>query len=325
MSEKFTPSFTMRNRHLQTLYQTFFRKIKTPNFEIEKYILKDGDFLEAYWHRTASSQANTPLVIIFHGLAGSYESPYIKGIMTALTKAGYNTVLMHFRGCSGKPNLLPRSYHSGETGDAFEYIGSLKKRFPQAKLFAVGYSLGGNMLLKLLGEVKQMCQLNGAVSVSPPMQLDVCANAINKGFSSIYQKHLVNNLNSALVKKYAVNDIKSIIGLEKKDVRKLKTFWDFDGAYTAPVHGFDSAQDYYTKCSSKQYLKDIHIPTLIIHSSDDPFMDKSMIPEPKELSSHITFELSHYGGHVGFIEGTLLTPKYWLETTIINFFNTKLA
>ncbi|MFT5660448.1 MAG: putative alpha/beta-fold hydrolase [Sulfurimonas sp.] len=324
MSEKFSPSFGMKNKHIQTLYQTFFRKIKEPNFEIEKFILEDGDFLENYWHKIKNSQNNTPIAIIFHGLAGSYESPYIKGIMNSLATAGYNSVLMHFRGCSGKVNNLPRSYHSGETGDALYFIDSLKKIFPNAKLFAVGFSLGGNMLLKLLGEVRENSLLSGAVSISPPMELDICANAINQGFSRIYERHLVNDLNKGLIKKYAVNDIESYIGINVKEVKKLKTFWEFDSAYTAPIHGFKSAQDYYTKCSSRQFLKDIHTPTLIIHSKDDPFMNTKMIPQKHEMSKNVSLELSEYGGHVGFIEGGFFTPKYWLESRIVDFFNEEL-
>ena len=320
MSQSFRPSFWMKNKHIQTLYQTFFRKIAPINFEVEEFILEDNDFLEAYWHKTNISDANTPIVIIFHGLAGSYESPYIKGIMSTLAKNGYNTVLMHFRGCSGKPNKLPRSYHSGETGDALYFINSLKKRFPQAKLFGVGYSLGGNMLLKLLGEVQNKSLLSAAIAVSPPMQLDICANAINQGFSKIYERRLVRDLNKALIKKYDINDIKSLIGINKNDVNKLKTFWEFDAAYTAPVHGFSSAQDYYTKCSSRQFLKDICIPTCIIHSNDDPFMSTEMLPNNEELSSYVNLELSDHGGHVGFIEGSFFQPKYWLESRVLNYF-----
>lgn len=319
MSEKFSPSFTMRNRHIQTLYQTFFRKENMPNFEIEKFILEDGDFLESYWLRTKHSHPATSTVIIFHGLAGSYESPYIKGIMTALVNAGYNTVLMHFRGCSGKTNLLPRSYHSGETGDGLEFINSVKIRFPDSKLYAIGFSLGGNMLLKLLGEIQENSPLSAAVSVSPPMQLDICANAIGKGVSKIYERRLVNDLNKALIKKYEVNDMQSHIGIEINEVKKLKTFWDFDGIYTAPIHGFKSAQDYYTKCSSRQFLKDIHTPTLIIHSKDDPFMNKEIIPQEEELSKYVELELTEHGGHVGFIEGTFFSPKYWLEKRVVYF------
>ena len=320
MYHAFTPSFGMKNRHIQTIYQTFFRKTENLQFQIERFNLSDGDFLEAYWHSTNQIKTNTPIVIIFHGLAGSYKSPYIKGIMSALSNAGYNTVLMHFRSCAENVNLLPRSYHSGETADAVEFINALVLRFPHSKLLSVGFSLGGNMLLKLLGEMKDKTPLAGSISVSPPMQLDICANAINKGVSKIYQRRLVKDLNKALVKKYAVNDMKSLIGIDKKDVKKLKTFWEFDATYTAPIHGFTSAQDYYTQCSSKQFLKDIHTPTLIIHSSDDPFMHKDILPSKEELSKNVTLELSKYGGHVGFIEGTFLKPKYWIEKRVIAFF-----
>lgn len=318
------PSFWMKNKHLQTLYQTFFRRIKKTYFEVEEFILEDGDFLESYWLKTQNSKPTTPLVVIFHGLAGSYKSPYINGIMHALTKVGYNTVLMHFRGCSGKVNTLPRSYHSGETGDALYFLDSLQKRFPDAKHFAIGYSLGGNMLLKLLGELQKDSHLSGAVSISPPMQLDVCANAIHQGFSRVYERHLVHNLNKALLKKYAVNDIESDIGLKVASVKKLKTFWEFDTAYTAPIHGFESAQDYYTKSSSRQFLKDIHTPTLIIHSIDDPFMSTDMIPKKDEMSKSVHLELTQYGGHVGFIEGSIFKPRYWLESRIVDFFNEEL-
>ena len=242
--------------------------------------------------------------------------------MHSLTKTGYNTVLMHFRGCSGKVNTLPRSYHSGETGDALYFINSLKNRFPETRLFAVGYSLGGNMLLKLLGEFKDNSPLSGAVSISPPMELDTCANAINQGFSHIYERHLVNDLKKGLIKKYAVNDIESYIGINIKGVKKLKTFWEFDGTYTAPIHGFESAQDYYTKCSSRQFLKDIHTPTLIIHSSDDPFMNTQMIPKKNEMSKNVHLELTKHGGHVGFIAGTFFSPEYYSEIKIVNFFKT---
>ena len=319
LSEKFKPAFGMKNKHIQTLYSSFFRNIKQPEIEIEEFTLEDGDFLEAYWHKINNPHANTPIVVLFHGLAGSYESPYIKGIMTSLAKEGFNSVLMHFRSCSGKMNNLPRSYHSGETGDALYFIKSIKKRFPHAKLFGVGYSLGGNMLLKLLGEMGKNSLLDGAVSVSAPLQLDICADAIDNGFSKIYQNHLVKNLNRSLTEKYTKHDMKSLLNFDKKNIKNIKTFWEFDEIYTAPIHGFKSAQDYYTKCSSKQFLKDIDTPTLIIHSADDPFMNADILPNEKELSSQCTFELSKNGGHVGFISASLFKPKYWLETRIIEF------
>jgi len=319
LSEKFKPALGMKNRHIQTLYSSFFRKISQPKIEIENFTLEDGDFLEAHWHKTSNPNPKTPIVILFHGLAGSYKSPYIQGVMKELSSAGFNSVLMHFRSCSGVMNNLPRSYHSGETEDAFYFIKSLKKRFPHAKISAVGYSLGGNMLLKLLGEMGKNSLLNGAVSVSAPIQLDICANVINSGFSKIYQAHLIKDLKSSLVKKYSQHDMKSLLNFDEKNIKNIKTFWEFDRIYTAPIHGFKSATDYYEKCSSKQFLKDINIPTLIIHSSDDPFMNTNILPSNEELSSKITFELYKHGGHVGFIGGTIFKPRYWLDTRITEF------
>ena len=276
--------------------------------------------MECFWHKIDTHSATTPIVIIFHGLAGSYQSPYIQGIVKKLASNGFSSVLMHFRGCSGKENLLSRSYHSGDSGDALEFITHLTNKYTNSKLFGIGYSLGANMLLKLLGEQKELSMLKGAVAVSPPMQLDICADFMDKGFSKIYQKRLLKDLNKALDKKYDLHDMQTLIGLKREDINNLKTFWDFDDVYTAPVHGFKSAQDYYTRCSSKQFLKDIQIPTLIIHAKDDPFMSPEVIPKRDELSCSVTLEVSRHGGHVGFVSGTLLKPIYWSENRVVEFF-----
>ena len=227
---------------------------------------------------------------------------------------------MHFRGCSGKANLLPRSYHSGDSGDALEFITHLRNSYPNSKLFGLGYSLGANMLLKLLGEKRKLSMLKGAVAISPPMQLDICADFMDKGFSKIYQKRLLKDLNRALDKKYDLHDMQTLIGLRREDINNLKTFWEFDDVYTAPIHGFKSAQDYYTQCSSKQYLKWITTPTLIIHAEDDPFMTSDVIPKEDELSCSITLDVSPHGGHVGFVSGTLFEPIYWSEDRVVEFF-----
>ena len=315
----FKPALGLSNSHLQTIYSSLFRKESNLDFIKKRFSLSDGDFLECYSHKTNKRTSNTPLVILFHGLAGSYKSPYIQGVVKELAENGFDSVLMHFRGCTGNDNLLPRSYHSGDSGDALEFIKSVKNEFPDSKLYAVGYSLGANMLLKLLGELKQNTLLEKCVAVSPPMQLDVCSDRMNSGFSRYYQHRLVKDLNIALDKKYDKHDMYTHINLKRQDIQKLKTFWEFDGAYTAPIHGFDSAQDYYTKSSSKQYLRAIETPTLIIHSKDDPFMTQDVIPIQEELSKNVELELTQKGGHVGFIAGTLFKPEYWLEKRVVSY------
>ena len=320
MSQAFKPAFGLANRHFQTLYSSFFRKSLDLDFEIEKFELLDGDFVDCYWYEKPDSGSSKPIVILFHGLAGSYKSPYIQGTMKKLSQNGFASVLMHFRGCSEEENRLPRAYHSGDSGDSSAWIQSVKDRFPSSKLFAIGYSLGGNMLLKLTGEYGDKSPLTAVVSVSAPLQLDICADSINSGFSKIYQKHLVGNLNTQLEEKYNKHNIESLIGLKKEEVKKIKTFWEFDDIYTAKIHGFDSAQDYYTKSSSKQFLVKIKTPTLIIHSTDDPFMTPKILPTTDELSDFVKLELSSNGGHVGFIGGTIFKPSFWLEDRISNYF-----
>ena len=320
MSQEFKPNFFLKNRHIQTVYSSLFRKSQEIDYEIEKFTLSDSDFLECYWYKSTNKNSTKPIVVLFHGLAGNYRSPYIQGAVLELTKNGFDTVIMHFRGCTGNDNLLARSYHSGETGDALEFARDLKIRYPKRALYAVGYSLGANMLLKLLGETKEDSPFDKCVAVSPPMDLKECADRINEGISRYYQHRLVKELNTALEKKYKRHDMQKLIGLKREDIQKIKTFWEFDDAYTSVIHGFGNAKNYYEKCSSKQFLKNIVTPTLLIHAKDDPFMSEKVIPKPQELSSSIEFMLCENGGHVGFIAGSLFKPVFWLEKRIRDYF-----
>ncbi|WP_457746823.1 hydrolase [Sulfurimonas sp.] len=318
----FTPAFGLNNRHIQTIFPSLFRKPPPLTYEIEKFSLSDGDFLECYWYKIKTHTKTTPIAILFHGLAGSYKSSYIQGVIHAFQKADISSVVMHYRGCGAHENLKPRSYHSGDTQDAKEFLDALHTKHPKSKLFGVGYSLGANMLLKFLGEMKNQSPIEAAVAISAPMQLDVCASRMNKGFSKFYQYLLLKDLNKALEKKYIQHDLKSLIGLPKEKVRLLKSFWEFDDAYTAPIHGFASAKEYYEKSSAKQYLKNIQTPTLIIHALDDPFMTPEILPNKEELSPFVSLEVQKNGGHVGFVGGTLLRPEYWLDKRVLSYLTT---
>jgi hypothetical protein len=239
--------------------------------------------------------------------------------MNALDKKGFASVLMHFRGCSGKANLLPRSYHSGDTVDAKAWIDYLNVKYKDSDLHAVGYSIGGNMLLKLLGEEQEKSLLHSAVSVSAPMDLDITAKRINQGFSKRYQQHLLDPLKETLLEKYTSFDMEKILNQSREDIKNIKTIEEFDELYTAPINGFGTAKNYYNKCSAKQFLKYIQIPTLIIHALDDPFMTPAILPTKEELSEYITMSVSEHGGHVGFVNGSLLKPNYWLEEHIVEY------
>ena len=321
MIYQFKPSLFLKNKHIQTLYSSLFRKINKHTFEVEKFTLSDGDFIECYWYNKRYKNTNKPIVMLFHGLAGSYKSPYIQGMMEQLNNNGFDSVVVHFRGSSGICNVKAKSYHSGKTDDALEFIKSLQKRYSNSKLFAIGYSLGGNMLLKLLGELSIDSPLIAAISISAPMKLDICADKIDKGFSKFYQYYLLKDLKKLLKKKFEIHDMKSLINLEKKYIKQITTFWEFDEIYTAPIHGFKSAKDYYTKSSAKQFLKHIKTNTLIIHAIDDPFMTPEILPKQNEISTTIKLEVYQKGGHVGFIEGSFFKPKYWLEKRALEYFS----
>lgn len=316
----FKPAFGLTNPHFQTLYASLFRKDLHLDVEVERFYLEDGDFVESHWYHKPEKNSQQPIIILFHGLNGSYKSPYIQGVMQESKQKGFSCVVMHFRGCSGVQNNLPRAYHSGDTADAKAWIAYVAKTYPQSKLFGVGYSLGGNMLLKLVAEDAKETHLSGAISVSAPLQLDNSAHRVQKGFSKFYQYILLKDLNQALKKKFQEHNMSHYISLKEEEISDLKTFWDFDGAYTAPMHGFKDAQDYYTQCSARQYLKSITIPTLIIHALDDPFMTPAVLPSEDQCSKSITLEVSKYGGHVGFVGGTIIKPDYWLEKKIVNYF-----
>ena len=307
----FKPAWWLRSPHLQTLWPVFFKKRHKLDLKNEQVELEDGDFIDLCWSKKDSDKA----VLVLHGLEGDINSHYINGILYRLEESGYKPVLMHFRGCSGRVNRLARAYHSGETGDLayiVEYINKVTGSYPFA---AVGYSLGGNVLLKWLGETGQNNPLKKAVAVSVPFRLHDAAKRLEQGVSKLYREHLLVSLKKTYIKKF--KQLESPLNV---DVWQLKSFWDYDDKVTAPLHGFSGAQEYYDKCSSRQFLKDINVPTRIIHSSDDPFMFKATAPGEEELNKRIDFLLTRYGGHVGFISGSSpFSTRSWCEQKIAEY------
>ncbi|TWC17902.1 MULTISPECIES: hydrolase [unclassified Pseudomonas] len=318
-SERFVPARGLGNPHLQTLWGPLWRKTTHIVRQRERLWLDDGDFLDLDWHGPHSVKA--PLVLVLHGLTGSSNSPYVAGLQQALGHQGWASVALNWRGCSGEPNLLPRSYHSGVSEDLAATITHLRTRRPLAPLFAVGYSLGGNVLLKHLGETGSASQLLGAVAVSVPFRLDQCADRIGQGFSRFYQAHFMRELVAYVRNKQRRfkhdgrhEGLATLAALGP--LENMRTFWDFDGRVTAPLHGFSDASDYYRRASSRYYMSEINTPTLVIQAADDPFVFPHSLPEPHELSACTQLELHAQGGHVGFVEGTLRSPGYYLERRI---------
>jgi uncharacterized protein len=313
----FKPAWGLAAPHIQTLLPTFLRLKLNIDYQQQTLELDDGDFLDLAW--TEKPDNNKPVIVVFHGLEGSINSPYAKGIMIALKKQGWIGLLMHFRGCSGRPNRLPRSYHSGETGDAKILLKWLKDNHPDTPLAAIGFSLGGNMLLKLQGELGKDSPFKAAVSVCAPLMLKNCALRLDHGFSKLYQRHLIKRMKRSLLEKFSKFDFKKLIKLDNDGIYQLENFWQFDDQVTAPLHGFSGAEDYYAKSSARQYLKDIRRSTLIIQALDDPFMTSDVIPDESELSESVQLELSNHGGHIGFLNGHFFKPSFWLEQRIPEF------
>ncbi|MEK7839993.1 MAG: hydrolase [Pseudomonadota bacterium] len=315
MSGPFRPAWWLRNAHLQTLFPTFFRTLPRVSLRRERIELPDGDFLDLDW----TEGDRGPIVLVLHGLEGSSRSKYALGLMKAVHARGWRGVVMHFRGCSGEQNRLPRSYHSGETGDPDFIIRLLRQRYPESPLAVIGYSLGGNVLLKWLAEQGEAAPIDAAVAVSVPYRLADSANRLLHGFSRVYQWRLVKNLCDSFRRKRARVPMPIDPALER-----IRSFWDFDTAVTAPLHGFRDADHYYSTVSSRQYLRHIRKPVLLLHARDDSFMFPRTAPEPTELSPTIQLELSEHGGHVGFIGGLWpWKPHYWLETRIPEYLATQ--
>ena len=326
IKSRFKPIWWCRNRHLQTIIPALFRTVKTPKLKRERLVTEDGDFLDLDF----CGEGTEPLVILLHGLTGSSQSSYILGLQTSLLEQGLRSVALNFRGCSGEFNQTSRCYHSGETGDIDFLYRTLRAREPNTPFAAVGFSIGGNVLLKWLGEQGDAISLFAATAISVPFELGQCATQLDSGFSKIYRKRLIRELKEYIALKYkhlvaigaddAAEKIKQI-----GDLETVRSFWQYDQRVIAHLYDFSSAEDYYQRSSSRQFLKAIKIPTLLIQSLDDPFMTKDIIPANHELSESVVLELTQAGGHVGFVEGKgLFKFSYWLDQRIPEFLNQKL-
>ena len=320
VKSKFKPAWWMRNRHLQTILPRLYPTPCDFSPLDREFELSDGDFVELTWsHSPESIAPNQPIVLVLHGLEGSFDSFYAKRMMNAMHRQGWAAVLMHFRGCGKRPNKQAHSYHSGQTQDVFEFVQHLNRQYPGHLLFAVGFSLGGNVLAKYLGEQAES-GLSGGVVISAPLDLSICANAINRGFAKVYQKYLVDKLRRSTSTKINTYVGAFPIDITEAQLRDIATLTEFDERITAPLNGFDNAQDYYRRASANQYLAQCQTPMLIVHAKDDPFMTQAVIPTDNMLSEAVTCEISERGGHVGFISGANpLKPEFWAETRSVQF------
>ncbi|WP_417760772.1 hydrolase [Shewanella sp.] len=308
----FRPPWWARNPHIQTILPVITKQ-PLPALQRQRLELADGDFIDLDW--LVPRRADAATVVIVHGLEGSAQSHYARRMLLQCQQLGLNAVVHHHRGCSGEDNRLPRSYHSGDTSDLHVTLSRIKQDAPQQPLWAVGYSLGGNVLAKYLAEQGEHCLLQAAAVVSAPLELAGCARKLEHGFSRVYQRHLLKQLQRKMQLKQQRHPSLTMPGLSA-----LNTFYRFDDRITAPMHGFAGADDYYQRASAKPLLAQIAIPTLILHAADDPFMSESVIPDTRHLPATVHYELAVHGGHVGFINGgTPWRPRYYLEHRVLNF------
>ena len=308
---KFRPAWWLPSAHAQTLWASKVHPAPWPQTRRERIETPDGDFLDLDW---IAGESCGPLVVLFHGLTGSIKSPYIRSIMASLGDAGIRSVLMHFRGCSGEPNRTAGSYHSGHISDIEFVINEVSRRNPDDTIMAAGYSLGGNALLKYLAR-RPGNPLNFAVSVCPPLLVAEGARRMNSGFSKLYQWMLIKDMKAAMRRKdQRYPELKR----GKLNYEDVTNFIEFDDQITAPLHGYDSGQDYYDRASTLADLPHIETPTHIIFTGNDPFFSQQCVPADDNcMSAHVTFELVERAGHVAFIGGNIpLLGHDWLRDRV---------
>lgn len=317
----FRPARWLRNRHLQTIFPTLpWSRGPKPDVISEWLELPDGDLAALEWlpEDPAADRDRLPLLVILHGLEGSAESPYCRHLMWAAAARGWRAAVLHFRDCGDYRNRLPRRYHAGETDDLRYFLGRIRGEGHTGPILGAGYSLGGNVLLKYLGEAGETSPLTAAAAVCVPLDLHNSAARLERGSSRFYQAYLLRRMKRAVIRKFNPDTA----AFDWHRALSARTFAEFDDAVTAPLHGFRGKDDYYDRASAGRYIDGIRTPTLVINALDDPFMTPDALPPGHRIPANVTIELSEHGGHVGFIEGgTPWRPRFFLPGRIARFFD----
>lgn len=297
VESQYNPPLPFKNGHVSTIYSGLIRKVADLKQQRERLELADGDFIDLDW--SYSSGPSSILVILLHGLEGHGQRPYIMGSALHFNNNGMDCCAVNFRGCSGETNRLFRSYHSGDTGDLKAVIQHIISTRQYKNIFIKGFSLGGNLTLKYLGEGHVPNQVKGAVAVSVPCSLHDSLLQLLKFKNTLYakrfKKHLVAKLH---IKRLYFPEL-----ISAEDIKRIRNLKDFDDIYTSRAHGFKDAMDYYEQCSSLQFLGGIKIPTLIINALDDSFLGEACYPMKEAKDNSLLYlDMPKYGGHVGFFD-----------------------
>nr|WP_320051124.1 alpha/beta fold hydrolase [uncultured Desulfuromonas sp.] len=312
----YSPPLYLRNGHLQTIYPTLFRKLRCPVYQRERIFTPDDDFLDLDW----SCVNGKTLVILCHGLEGNSTRDYIKGMVKAVNGQGMDAVAWNYRGCSGEPNRQKIMYHNGATYDLETVVQHAATSGRYEHIFLIGFSMGGNLALLYAGQqAKNIYPLiRGVVGFSVPCELGHSSQALEHPSCAIYMKRFLIKLHKKLLDKSA--QFPDHISIE--NYHQIKTFKQFDDRYTAPLHGFADAQDYWYRCSCNRHLTRINVPTLIVNALDDPFLINDCYPRDLvKANPCLTLETPRYGGHVGFM---LPGQTYWSEQRALSFIQKQL-
>jgi len=313
-SLSFKPNFLLKNKHVNTLYRFLFSTTRV-NFKRKRIETNDNDFIDLDFSKVNSDN----IVIIIHGLEGSSSSNYMQTVTETLNNANIDVVAFNMRGCSGEPNRLLSSYHSGKTEDLLRVIQFLENNYNYHQIHIVGYSLGGNLTIKFMGEFanKMPKSVFSAVGISVPCDLKGSVEAISKVENRIYMNGFLKTL-KAKAKQKSEKFPEANISL--LDINKAKDFYVFDDLFTAPINGFIDADDYWQKSSCKQFIKYINLPTMLISAKDDPFLNEDCFPIQESIANdYFTFLQTEYGGHLGFVTGFKLKKQRWIENKILDF------
>jgi predicted alpha/beta-fold hydrolase len=306
----YRPPLHFRNGHVQTIYPTLFRPLPQTSPERQRLQTPDGDFLDIDYHLSTAGRHGR-LAVVSHGLEGNARKKYPLGMARHLTRCGWDVICLNFRGCSGEPNRLPRFYHSGVTDDLHTVLryGLGQGGYHTAAL--IGFSMGGNQTLKYLGENPAMvpAEVKGAVVFSVPCDLAGSAERLGRFGNRLYMSYFMRGLREKIHRKAAM-----FPGLLDTDgLEAMRTFFPFDDRYTAPLHGFLGAADYYRRCSAKQFLVHIRVPTLLVQAEDDPFLPSSCYPKEEAAENGaLSLLIPRHGGHVGFVQFNSAN-RYWSE------------
>lgn len=311
----YSAPFWLPGGDLQTIFAATLNPVPSVDYRRERWELPDGDFVDADW---VGNDPASPIVVLFHGLEGNSQSAYARSLMAGVKAKGWRGVVIHFRGCSGEPNRLPRVYYAGDAPEIELLLSRVRSQAPTVPIYAVGVSLGGNALLKWLGEKgdKAAAVIDKAIAVSAPIDLAASADALDKGLNRlIYTPMFVDSMRPKAMQ--MTQRFPGLLSEEK--IIAARTIHDIDNAVTAVLYGATDAEDYYAKNASKPWLPSIRLPTLILNARNDPFIPASSLPTADEVSASVTLEYPETGGHAGFPR-----DNNWFATHLLEFFQAEL-